>query len=570
MFSNLGVRMRMFISVSVVVVMYAATFLAVGISLSHLTQYAKQGDEITLPRIILADEMILSRMEIQQYLTVVAASHDRDGYNKAEVAAKRFRDDVGKYTQLLRQNNDEQNLKQIEVIEAGFARFYASGKAMADAYLNRSVEAGNQLMDASGTAEFFKLGESIANQLAMFREQQITEAHNNSARFAGKAQSTYSMMIIGGLVASLSAAFFALWITRNVLGKMGGEPAYAAEVVKGVAEGDLAIEVIVNTNDNSSMLFAVKDMINKLSVIVANIRNATESITIASQEITSGNTDLSQRTEEQASSLEETSSSMEELLTNVRQNAESARHAYQLAQGSCDIAEQSGAAVEKLVATMTTINESSKKIEDIISVIDGIAFQTNILALNAAVEAARAGEQGRGFAVVAAEVRNLAQRSASAAKEIKLLIGGSMKNVSVGSSQVKDAADTISDVVTSVQLVASLMKDISATTTEQSTSIEQVNTAIVQMDEVTQQNAALVEESAAAAESMQEQAEDLLREVSAFKLEAAGTLSRDAAQSEAKHGASHFRLQRASPASPMTTQKLAKSKHDKDGDWKEF
>lgn len=570
MFSNLGVRMRMFISVSVVVVMYAATFLAVGISLSHLTQYAKQGDEITLPRIILADEMILSRMEIQQYLTVVAASHDRDGYNKAEVSAKRFRDDVGRYTQLLRQNNDEQNLKQIEVIEAGFARFYASGKAMADAYLNRSAEAGNQLMDASGTAEFFKLGESIANQLAMFREQQIAEAHNNSASFASKAQSTYSMMIIGGLVASLSAAFFAVWITRNVLGKMGGEPAYAAEVVKGVAEGDLTIDVIVNTNDNSSMLFAVKDMIHKLSVIVANIRNATESITIASQEITSGNTDLSQRTEEQASSLEETSSSMEELLTNVRQNAESARHAYQLAQGSCDIAEQSGAAVEKLVATMTTINESSKKIEDIISVIDGIAFQTNILALNAAVEAARAGEQGRGFAVVAAEVRNLAQRSATAAKEIKLLIGGSMKNVNVGSSQVKDAADTISDVVTSVQLVASLMKDISATTTEQSTSIEQVNTAIVQMDEVTQQNAALVEESAAAAESMQEQAEDLLREVSAFKLEAARTLSRDAAQSEAKHGVSHSRLQRASPASPMATQKLAKSEHDKDGDWKEF
>jgi len=571
MLSNLGVRMRMFISVSVVVVMYAATFLAVGVSLSHLTQYAKQGDEITLPRIILADEMILSRMEIQQYLTVVAASHDRDGYNKAEVSAKRFQDDVGKYTQLLRQNNDEQNLKQIEVIEAGFARFYASGKAMADAYLNRGAEAGNQLMDASsGTAEFFKLGESIANQLAMFREQQITEAHNNSARFAGKAQSTYSMMIIGGLVASLSAAFFALWITRNVLGKMGGEPAYAAEVVKGVAEGDLTIEVIVNTNDNSSMLFAVKDMIHKLSVIVANIRNATESITIASQEITSGNTDLSQRTEEQASSLEETSSSMEELLTNVRQNAESARHAYQLAQGSCDIAEQSGAAVEKLVATMTTINESSKKIEDIISVIDGIAFQTNILALNAAVEAARAGEQGRGFAVVAAEVRNLAQRSASAAKEIKLLIGGSMENVSVGSSQVKDAADTISDVVTSVQLVASLMKDISATTTEQSTSIEQVNTAIVQMDAVTQQNAALVEESAAAAESMQEQAEDLLREVSAFKLEAARTLSRDAAQSVAKPDASHYKLQAASPASPITTRKLAKSKQDKDGDWKEF
>ncbi len=571
MLGNLGVSMRMIISVTVVVVMYAATFLVVGVSLSHLTRDAKQGDEITLPNILLVDEMIFSRLEVQLYLTAVSASPNREGYKNAEDSAKRFLDDAGKYKQLLRVNNDEQNLKQIEAIEAGFNRFYASGKAMADAYLNRSTVAGDQQMDGSnGTVEFFKFGESIANQLAMFREQQITQAHNNSASFAGKAQSTFSMMIIGGLVASLSAAFFAAWITRNVLGKMGGEPAYAAEVVKGVAEGDLTIEVSIKANDTSSMLFAVKDMIYKLSSIVANIRNTTETITTSSQEIASGNADLSQRTEEQASSLEETASSMQELLSAVRQNAESVRHAYQLAQGSCDVAEQSGVAVEKLVATMTSINESSKKIGDIISVIDGIAFQTNILALNAAVEAARAGEQGRGFAVVASEVRNLAQRSAAAAKEIKQLIGGSMANVTVGSEQVKDAADTISDVVTSVQLVASLMKDISATTREQSTSIEQVNTAIVQMDEVTQQNAALVKESAAAAESMQDQAQALLREVSAFKLEAVRMLSRSDAQSAAKRVISQNRIKPASSALPIATQKLAKAKPDKDGDWKEF
>lgn len=568
MLGNLGVSMRMIISVTVVVVMYAATFLVVGVSLSHLTQNAKQGDEITLPRILLADEMMLSRLEVQQYLTIASASRDRDGLKSAEDSARRFLADAGKYKELLRQDSDEQNLKQIEAIEAGFNRFYASGKAMAEAELGRSIEAGSLPMNgSSGAAEFGKLSEDIANQLMVQRERQTAEAHDNSASFASKAQSVFSMMIIGGLVASLSAAFFAAWITRNVLGKMGGEPDYAAEVVKKVAEGDLAIEVNVKAKDTNSMLFAVKDMISKLSGIVASIRNATESITISSQEISAGNADLSQRTEEQASSLEETASSMEELLSAVRQNAESVRHAYQLAQGSCDVAEQSGEAVEKLVATMTSINESSRKIGDIISVIDGIAFQTNILALNAAVEAARAGEQGRGFAVVASEVRNLAQRSAAAAKEIKQLIGGSMENVTVGSEQVKAAADTISDVVTSVQLVASLMKDISATTTEQSTSIEQVNIAITQMDEVTQQNAALVEESAAAAGSMQDQAQALLRKVSAFKLEAASTLSRDVDRSVAKPAVSHTRPQ---PASPSTTRKPPKTKSDEGGDWKEF
>lgn len=571
MFGNLGVRMRMLISVSVVVVMYSATFLVVGISLSHLRQDAQQIDEQTLPYILVTDAMDLSRSDVQQFLTDVSATHDRNGYKDAEESAKRFLSGVEKYKQLFRKNNDEQNLKQIIAIEDSFNRFYASGKAMAEAYINSGAGAGNLLMKGpDGVSGFDKDSENIANQLEAFRAQQIAEAHKNTAATVSNAETTTNLMIIGGLVASLSAAFFAVWITRNVLGKMGGEPDYAAEIVKRVAGGDLTTEVNIKTSDKSSLLFAVKDMIYKISAIVANIRNTTESITTASQEIASGNIDLSQRTEEQASSLEETASSMEELLSAVRANAESARHAYQLVQGSCDIAEQSGKAVDMLVATMASINESSKRIEDIISVIDGIAFQTNILALNAAVEAARAGEQGRGFAVVAAEVRNLAQRSATAAKEIKLLIGGSVEKVSVGSMQVKKAADSISDVVTSVELVASLMKDISATSTEQSMSIEQVNTAIVQMDEVTQQNAALVEEASAAAESMQEQAADLLQEVSAFKLAGVRTLSRDAAKSAAKPVASHRRPQLDSPASSDTARKPVKAKEDQDGDWKEF
>jgi len=568
LFSRLGVSTRMLIAVTVVVVMYAVTFLLVGSSLSHLTRNAKQGDEIILPNILLADEMILSRLEVQQYLTTFSTSRNRDGYKNAEDSAKRFLGDVEKYKQLFRQNNQEQNLKQIEAIEAGFNRFYASGRAMADAYLDRGFEASNQLaIDSGVVAEFDKHGESVARQLSDLRGQQIAEAHKNSASIANNVQSASGMMIVGGLAASLSAAFFGVWITLSVLGKMGGEPSYAADVVKRVADGDMTIEVNVKPNDTSSMLFAVKDMIQKIAGIVANIRNTSETITSVSHEIASGNADLSQRTEEHVSSLEQIASSMEELLSAVRQNAESARHAHQLAQGCCDIAEQGGGEVEKLVATMNSISESSRRIEDIISEIDGIAFQTNILALNAAVEAARAGEDGRGFAVVAGEVRNLAQRSASAAKEIKLLIGASMKNVGSGAVQVKDASGTISDVVTSVQLVASLMKDISATTTEQSTSIEQVNAAIAQMDEVTQQNAALVEEAAASAESLQEQADILLQEVSAFKLAATSSASWHVSKPAAKP---QNRLKPRSPDAPSATRKLARVEPGKDGDWKEF
>jgi methyl-accepting chemotaxis protein len=229
--------------------------------------------------------------------------------------------------------------------------------------------------------------------------------------------------------------------------------------------------------------------------------------------------DLSQRTEEQASSLEETASSMEELTSTVRQNADNARQANQLAKTASEVAEQGGAIVSQVVDTMGTINDSSRKIYDIISVIDGIAFQTNILALNAAVEAARAGEQGRGFAVVASEVRNLAQRSAAAAKEIKELIGNSVDQVDIGSKLVQQAGSTMDDVVASVRRVTDIMGEITSASAEQSVGIDQVNTAITQMDQVTQQNAALVEEAAAAAASMQDQAERLAEVASSFRLE---------------------------------------------------
>ena len=334
-----------------------------------------------------------------------------------------------------------------------------------------------------------------------------------------QSQQTYSLVrmgcIAGVLFGLVLALMVGIWLIRAI-----SRPLEAAvKIADGIAAGDLTQRIEVQSSDETGRLMqALKDMNDSLVRIVGQVRSGTDTIGTASSQIASGNLDLSSRTEQQASSLEETASSMEELTSTVKQNADNARQANQLAVTASDVAVKGGAVVAQVVDTMASINDSSKKIVDIISVIDGIAFQTNILALNAAVEAARAGEQGRGFAVVATEVRSLAQRSAAAAKEIKSLIGDSVDKVEVGSKLVAQAGATMDEVVASVKRVTDIMGEISAASHEQSAGIEQVNQAIAQMDQVTQQNAALVEEAAAAAESMQDQAAELANVVSVFKL----------------------------------------------------
>jgi methyl-accepting chemotaxis protein len=329
------------------------------------------------------------------------------------------------------------------------------------------------------------------------------------------------MYLLFGLGAAAVAlgVVCAVVITRSITVPLAG----AVVVAQRVASGELSSEVVVVGRDETSeLLQALRDMNDSLATTVGEVRAGSELITTAAHEIAAGNADLSARTETQASSLEETASSMEELTSTVKQNADNARQANQLAVSASSVAEKGGNVVSQVVSTMGSIKESSSRIVDIIGVIDGIAFQTNILALNAAVEAARAGEQGRGFAVVASEVRNLAQRSAGAAREIKELISDSVDKVDAGSRLVDEAGQTMELVVTSIRQVADIMGEITAATQEQSTGIEEVNQAITQMDEMTQQNAALVEEAAAAAESMQEQAEILARAVSIFKLASDG------------------------------------------------
>ncbi|WP_256079790.1 methyl-accepting chemotaxis protein [Massilia sp. YIM B04103] len=356
------------------------------------------------------------------------------------------------------------------------------------------------------------------DQLAALEDKLNAQVQVDAASGFSSAR---TFMILMGTLAVIISVIAAYVITRGLLKQLGGEPDYTASIAGSIANGDLSIAIDTDSTDKNSLLSEMREMRDSLVGIVGQVRNGTETIGTASREIAAGNIDLSSRTEMQASSLEKTASAMEELTSTVKQNADNAREANQLAANASDVARKGGAVVSQVVDTMSSINESANKIVDIIGVIDGIAFQTNILALNAAVEAARAGEQGRGFAVVASEVRNLAQRSAGAAKEIKALIGDSVEKVERGSKLVGQAGVTMDEVVASVRRVTDIMGEIANASQEQSAGIEQVNQSIIEMDSMTQQNAALVEEAAAAAQSLQDQAGELARVVSIFKLDPA-------------------------------------------------
>ncbi|MEH6436411.1 methyl-accepting chemotaxis protein [Massilia sp. DD77] len=341
---------------------------------------------------------------------------------------------------------------------------------------------------------------------------------SESARAREVASGFQALMLIMCAAAVITGVLVAAVIVRAILRALGGEPAKASAIANSIATGNLAVTIDTDGSKRASVLHAMGEMRDSLLRIVAEVRLSAQTISAAAGEIASGNLNLSARTELQASSLQETASSMEQLTATVRQNADNALQANQLAVSAATVARKGGTVVSEVVQTMDSINASAKKIVDIISVIDGIAFQTNILALNAAVEAARAGEQGRGFAVVATEVRNLAQRSAAAAKEIKALIGDSVDKVDAGSRLVADAGSTMNEIVNSVNRVTDIMAEITAASQEQSAGIEQVNRAISQMDQVTQQNAALVEEAATGAGALQAQAEKLGNVVAIFKL----------------------------------------------------
>ncbi|NHZ38050.1 methyl-accepting chemotaxis protein [Massilia rubra] len=417
------------------------------------------------------------------------------------------------------------------------------------------------LMRAEGLPALDTLQNSIT-ALGALQKRLVEEASADVGRSIASAR---TLMLWQGAAALVIGVLAAWWITRSITLPIND----AVRVARTVAAGDLSARIAPgSSSETGQLLEALGEMNAGLRNIVSQVRNGTDAIATASNQIASGNMDLSARTEQQASSLEETASSMEELTSTVKQNADNARQANQLAISASHVAVQGGSVVAQVVDTMGSINESSHKIVEIISVIEGIAFQTNILALNAAVEAARAGEQGRGFAVVASEVRNLAQRSAAAAKEIKMLIDDSVEKVAQGSELVDRAGTTMQAIVTSIKSVADMMGEITAASVEQTAGIEQINQAITQMDEVTQQNAALVEQAAAAAGALQDQAGTLAGVVSVFKLPAGAeqTGPRPAPRALATRAPGESATRAVAPAVGRTREVAAAGPDD----WEEF
>ena len=421
----------------------------------------------------------------------------------------------------LTSDNAEQQ-KRLDAMQQRRDEFVAVGQSLIQARRSAKLADGSMeafLVDfAKGRDKAAMDGFRSLNDEFYKAEASLLVVRSQEAEASRSAM--YSALIGGLVLAVLLAGGLGLMLTRSLLQQLGGEPSDAAALAEAIAGGDLTRQVQVKPGDDTSMMARMAAMQRSLSSVVGQVRQNSESVATASAQIAQGNHDLSGRTEQQASALQQTAATMEDLGTTVRNNADSARQANQLAQSASEVAGHGGDVVSKVVTTMRDINDSSRRIGDIIGTIDGIAFQTNILALNAAVEAARAGEQGRGFAVVASEVRSLAQRSAEAAKEIKSLIGRSVDQVEQGTTLVDAAGRTMGEIVASIQRVSDIVAEITSASVEQSSGVQQVGQAVSQMDQATQQNAALVEESAAAAESLKVQAQALVQAVSVFRLAA--------------------------------------------------
>ena len=528
-FSNIKIARRLQLAFGVVIAMLLATVLVALSGLHQLNDSTANLAKGVWPRAKTANSALDRSNRSYARLSQIAATSD----DALRVTANQR---LSEHFDVL--NRAISDLDGLLDTEKGKA-LNAQAKLNRDVYVRLASRVVSLSMDGKhDEATALAFGDAYKAMMALsgnlreqteFQEKRFSEASIDAERIF---TSSRSILIGAAALAVLLAIAAAILITRSIVRPLNE----AVKVARTVAASDLTSTIDIKSTDETGQLMqALKDMNTALQTMVSEVRIGSDTIASASSEIASGNLELSSRTEQQASSLEETASSMEQMTLTVKQNAENARQANGLATTASDVARKGGAVVSQVVNTMGAISIASKKIVDIISVIDGIAFQTNILALNAAVEAARAGEQGRGFAVVASEVSNLAQRSASAAKEIKNLIDDSVKQVELGSKLVNDAGNTMGEVVTSVQRVTDIMAEISSASREQETGIEQINMAITEMDAVTQQNAALVEEAAAAAGSLEEQSTALAQLVSRFKVHVATAMPKRAAAPYVSH-----------------------------------
>jgi len=517
MLMNLNIGKRLLLGFAVVLL---CSLLGIGVGISRLSAVA-ESTEVLLKEPLATERMIGDwyrnvYSSIKRSLAIAKSSDDS--------LTEFFKDDIAESSsssaELVKQIEPHMNSAKEKALWADLVQLRQQFIGSRDEVLALKKAGKAQEASTYTDQKFVVVSHAYTDKIQALQKEERDQINRMAADIQQIYKASRNLMLVLACIIIVFVMVCAWLLTNSITVPL----ARAVQVARQVAQGDLTAEIDSSSRDETGQLLdALRDMNTNLSGLVSGVRTSTETITVASQEIAAGNADLSSRTESQASSLEETSSSMEELTSTVRQNADNARQANQLVISASGVAVKGGAVVNQVVDTMNGIKDSSRKIADIIGVIDGIAFQTNILALNAAVEAARAGEQGRGFAVVATEVRNLAQRSASAAKEIKTLIIDSVIQVDQGSKLVDEAGRTMSEIMSSVQHVADIMSEISAASREQSEGIEQVNVAITQMDEMTQQNAALVEQAAAAAESMQEQAQVLAQAISVFKIAGQGS-----------------------------------------------
>ena len=507
---HIGMRLR--IGFGIILALFVAVVVADNVNSVNNLEILFDGLEVANAKVVLTEKMKSEQLEGVLALHSIGLQSDVAAMNKEEERLKKHRRQFSEARDKLMAMGVTDTEKGIfdEIARLDKALETPSTEAIAQA-LAFNVEDMARIISIR-VEPIYRQAMAEINKLVEL--QHIAERKVRAAA-AASSQLWMYWLDLSAVIAVIMGGVLAWAITKSITQPLDK----AVQVARRVADSDLTAVIAVESNDETGELMrTLKEMNEHLASTVGQIRSGADMIATASSQIATGNLDLSARTEQQASALEETASSMEQLTATVRQNADNARQANQLAQSASEVAVKGGAVVARVVDTMGSINASSKKIVDIIGVIDGIAFQTNILALNAAVEAARAGEQGRGFAVVATEVRNLAQRSAAAAKEIKTLIDDSVGNISVGSTLVGQAGSTMLQIVASIRHVTDIMGEITAASSEQQAGIEQVNQAITQMDEVTQQNAALVEQAAAAASSLQEQASNLAQVVSEFKL----------------------------------------------------
>jgi len=519
MFKKLDLKAQLTIGFVAVLLSFMATMGYVDALTRVVIGKATKVGAVSLPMVIAVDQMNLNRSDVQQFLTDVSATHDPAGYKDAERAAHEFSAAAAQARQLLVDVGDPDGERQINLIEARFKTFYESGRVMAAAYVKDGIEAGNLLMKGSpGTPGFDAASESLQKGLAAFREEQLKASTQDAANGSAAASAIQDGILWGSAIASLVACAIGWLIVHSILSRLGGEPRVVAKLMQRVGAGDLASRIRVRHGDEGSLMANLGAMQSGLADVVAAVRDSAARVTNVSSEIEGGNASLSVSTVSQRDALDEIVGSVTALGAAVDHNLEGARRCDVVAAEATTSAVQGGELVAEFVQTMEGIDDASRKIAEIIGVIDGIAFQTNILALNAAVEAARAGEQGRGFAVVASEVRSLAGRSAEAAKAVKGLIGASVERVEQGTSLVARARVRMAEVVSSIKSVSEAMSDVRGASEAQSASVSLVSSAVVRLRESTQLNASLAEQTGVTAGMLRDEARALASAVEVFKV----------------------------------------------------